>query len=303
MKKKWVLPTVLVLLIVALGGGLTWYEFFRPYVRTNDAQIDGFKVAVSSDITARIIKLYVDEGSSVKEGDLIADLDDSILQSQKKEAQAKIETLEASVIVEQYHFEKTHNDFERAVKGFEEGVVSSQGLDHAEKNFLISKSKLEMTQKDLKLAKEALGVIEAMLLHTKVWAPITGKIVKRWVFEGDVMHPGQAIFSLYDLKNVWILANLEETKMKKVRLGDPVEISIDMYPGVVFTGKIFVIKGAAASEFSLIPQDNATGNYTKVAQRVPLKISIDSQTSQTSQTGEACYLFPGMSAEVKVKVL
>jgi membrane fusion protein (multidrug efflux system) len=295
-KKRWMVPTILLVLIVVLSGWLVWYEFFRPYVRTNDAQIDGFKVAVSSDITARIIKLHVDEGSFVKQGDLIADLDDSILQSQKTEAQAKIETLEAAVIVEQYHFEKLYNDFERAVKGFEEGVVSAQGLDHAEKNFLITKSKLEMTQKDLKLAQEALGVIEAKLLHTKVWAPITGKIVKRWVFEGDVMYPGQAIFSLYDLERVWVVANLEETKMERVKLGDPVEISIDTYPGVSFKGEIFVIKGAAASEFSLLPQDNATGNYTKVAQRVPLKISIE-------PTSEAHYLFPGMSAEVKIKVL
>lgn len=295
--KRWMLPAVMTVLILVLGSGMIWYVCFRPYVKTNDAQIDGFKVAVCSDITARIIKLYVDEGCFVQAGDLIADLDDSILQSQKKEAVAKIEVLETAILVEKYHFEKIRNDFERALKGFEEGVISSQGLDHAEKNFLISKSTLERTEKDLKLAQEALGVIEAKLLHTKVWAPITGKIVKRWVFDGDVMHPGQAIFSLYDLKNVWVVANLEETKMEKVKLGNLVEISIDTYPGISFQGRIFVIKGAAASEFSLIPQDNATGNYTKVAQRVPLKISIDPHAA------EAHYLFPGMSAEVKIKVI
>src|SRR3989338_7983931 len=99
MTKKWVLPAVLGGLIAIIGGTLVWFQVFRPYVRTNDALIDGYKTAVCSDITARIIKLYVDEGSSVTEGELIADLDDSILQSQKKEAQAKIETLQASVVV------------------------------------------------------------------------------------------------------------------------------------------------------------------------------------------------------------
>ncbi len=299
MTKKWVLPAVLGGLIAIIGGTLVWFQVFRPYVRTNDALIDGYKTAVCSDITARIIKLYVDEGSSVTEGELIADLDDSILQSQKKEAQAKIETLQASVVVEQYNFEKLYNDFQRAMRGFEEGVISSQALDHAEKNFLIVKSRLEMTQKELILAEEALGVVDAKLLHTKVWAPFTGKIVKRWVYEGDVMQPGQAIFSLYDLAHVWVVANLEETKMEKVKLGDVVDISIDMYPDVAFTGRIFVIKGAAASEFSLIPQDNATGNYTKVAQRVPLKITIE----PPPESKENFYLFPGMSAEVKIKVL
>jgi membrane fusion protein (multidrug efflux system) len=95
---------------------------------------------------------------------------------------------------------------------------------------------------------------------------------------------------------VWVLANLEETKMKNVKLGDRVEIHVDTYPGRTFHGKVYVVKGAAASQFSLIPQDNATGNYTKVAQRIPLKISIENATDST-------YLFPGMSAEVKIKVI
>lgn len=291
---------VLSCVIAILGVSWAWFEFFRPYVRTNDALIDGFKVAVSADIMARIIKLHVDEGDFVKEGQLIADLDDSILQSQKIEAKAKIEALQAMVVLEQFHYEKVRNDFERAMKGFEEGVTSAQQLDHAQKNYAIAKTKVEVTKADLELARTELGVIEAKLLHTKVWAPITGVIVKRWVWEGDVMHVGQAMYSLYDLSDVWVLANLEETKMEHVKLGDPVEISIDAYPGKTFQGKVFVVKGAAASEFSLIPQDNATGNYTKVAQRVPLKISIEGQkwTSESSSP----YLFPGMSAEVKIKV-
>lgn len=291
--KKYLL--LILIFPLGVGGWWIWQEFFRPYVSTNDALIDGYKVAVGSDITARIIKLYVDEGDYVKAGDLIADLDQSIPYSQKIEAQAKIVSLEAAVELEKYHFEKVRNDFERAVKGFEEGVTTAQHLDHAQKNFAIAQSKLEMTRADLDLAVTQLGVIDAILTHTKVWAPIDGKIVKRWVWEGDVMHPGQAMYSLYDLRDIWVVANLEETKMEKIKLGDTVEISVDAYPGKKFTGKIFVIKGAAASEFSLIPQDNATGNYTKVAQRVPLKITIDPSV-------DTPYLFPGLSAEVKIKV-
>jgi membrane fusion protein (multidrug efflux system) len=274
---------------------VSWVIYYRPYVRTNDALIDGYKVTVSSDISARITKLYVDEGDFVKTGDLIADMDDTIPQSQKLEAEAKVVSLKASVMLEEFHFEKVRNDFERAVKGFQEGVTSAQQLDHAQKNFAIAKSKLEMTRADLEHAITQLGVIETILTHAKVYAHIDGKIVKRWVYEGDVMSAGQAMFSLYDLKDVWVLANLEETKMENVKIGDDVEIHIDAYPDQTFHGKIFVIKGAAASEFSLIPQDNATGNYTKVAQRVPLKITIESSKD--------LYLFPGMSAEVKIKVV
>lgn len=293
MNKK--IPLILLgVLVLVAASTVVWYEYYRPFVRTNDAQIDGFKVAVSSDISARITKLYVDEGDYVKAGDLIADMDDTIPQSQKVEAEAKILSLKASVMLEEFHLEKVRNDFERAVKGFEEGVTTAQQLDHAQKNFAIAKSKLEMTRADLEHAITQLGVIETILTHTKVWAHIDGKIVKRWVYEGDVMSAGQAMFSLYDLKDVWVLANLEETKMENVKIGDEVEIHVDTYPDKTFQGKIFVIKGAAASEFSLIPQDNATGNYTKVAQRVPLKITIEG--------AEGLYLFPGMSAEVKIKV-
>ncbi|MBS0649000.1 MAG: HlyD family secretion protein [Verrucomicrobia bacterium] len=293
MSKK--IPLILLgLLVLVAASTVVWHEYYRPFVRTNDAQIDGFKVAVSSDISARIIKLYVDEGDYVKAGDLIADMDDTIPQSQKVEAEAKIMSLKASVMLEEFHLEKVRNDFERAVKGFEEGVTTAQQLDHAQKNFAMAKSKLEMTKADLEHAITQLGVIETILTHTKVWAHIDGKIVKRWVYEGDVMAAGQAMFSLYDLKDVWVLANLEETKMENVKIGDEVEIHVDAYPDKTFQGKIFVIKGAAASEFSLIPQDNATGNYTKVAQRVPLKITVEG--------AEGLYLFPGMSAEVKIKV-
>lgn len=274
-----------------------WMVAFHPYVRTNDALIDGYKTSVCSDITARVMKLYVDEGSVVKAGDLIADLDDSILQSQKLDAEANVETLKKRVPLEEYHFEKVRNDYERAVKGYEEGVTTAQELDHAQKNFSISKSKVEVTKAELVRAITELGVIEAKLLHTKVWAPFDGAIVKRWIMIGDVMHPGQAMFSLYDLKDVWVLANLEENKMERVRLGDNVEITLDIYPGQKFYGSVFVIKGAAASEFSLIPQDNATGNYTKVAQRVPLKITLEKPKDK-----QDLYFFPGMSAEVKIKV-
>ena len=291
---------ILVVVVCCAAIVVVWFTYYRPFVGTNDAIIDGFKVTVSSDISARLTKLYVDEGDFVKAGDLIADMDDTISQSQRVEAEAKIVSLRASVMLEEFHFEKVRNDFERAVKGFQEGVTSAQQLDHAQKNFAIAKSKLEMTKADLEHAITQLGVIETILTHTKVYAHIDGKIVKRWVYEGDVMAAGQAMFSLYDLKDVWVLANLEETKMENVKIGDEVEIHVDAYPDKKFQGKIFVIKGAAASEFSLIPQDNATGNYTKVAQRVPLKITIEG--SKGPQEDDCLYLFPGMSAEVKIKV-
>ena len=105
--------------------------------------------------------------------------------------------------------------------------------------------------------------------------------------------------SFYNLKNIWVQANLEERKIRKVRIGSSVKIHIDAYPGRIFSGKVFSINGAAASKFTLVPQNNATGNYTKVEQRVPIRISIDIPEDFPKNT--PLYLFPGMSAEVFIK--
>lgn len=296
MKKIWILAPVVAILAVVSWWGI---KQLRDYARTNDAFIDGYSAIISSDLSPlRIISLEVDEGSVVKKGDLLCTLDPSFLLSQKMEAQAKIISTETEVVLQRYHFEKVRNDFGRAEQAFADSVISSQQFDHAQKNLGIAQAALDQAIANFELAKTELGVIEENLRHTLLVAPRDGVISKRWVLAGDVMQPGQAIFSLYDLESVWVQANLEETEMEHIRIGDPVEISIDAYPGYTFKGKIFVIKGAAASQFSLIPQNNATGNYTKVAQRVPLKITLE--PPEELKAKGPLYLFPGMSAEVKI---
>lgn len=133
--------------------------------------------------------------------------------------------------------------------------------------------------------------------HTKIYAPRAGSIAKRWVVAGDVAKIGTPLFTLTDTQNIWITANLEETKLENIRSGDPVKIHIDAYPDKTFSGSVFVVRASAAAQFSLFPPDNATGNFTKVVQRVPIKIWLD-----IPKTKEALYLYPGMSAEISVKV-
>ena len=150
---------------------------------------------------------------------------------------------------------------------------------------------------DTVLAKSKVQLINTYLSHTLIYAPFDGVIAKRWIFTGDVMRPGQSLFTMYDRQRVWVQANLSEKKIKKVKMGDPVEILVDAYPNKTFYGKVFTIKSAAASQFSVIPQNNATGNYTKVAQRIPIKITLDSPSPDSQ-----LYLFPGMNVEVKIKI-
>ena len=162
----------------------------------------------------------------------------------------------------------------------------------------MAKADLDYALADLEYSIKQLEVINTRLSHTVVVAPMNGMIAKRWVLTGDVMNPGQTMFTMFDLKDVWVLARLEEKKIAKVRIGDPVQIYVDAYPGYTFKGKVFVIKAAAASNFSLIPQDNATGNYTKVEQRIPIKITIE--RPENFPQNEPLYLLPGMNVEVKI---
>ena len=148
-------------------------------------------------------------------------------------------------------------------------------------------------------AQSQLGVIQTQLNNTVIVSPMTGVISKRWALTGDVVQPGQSVLTIYNVKDVWVIANLEETGLSALRLGDTVGISVDSYPKVKFAGTIIRLGSNTASQFSLIPPNNASGNFTKVTQRVPIKISIELvDNNQRWQVK----LLPGMSVEVKVKV-
>ncbi len=293
--------TIFVLFLLVVGIGCLVYMFdWRHTVWTNDANIDAFGMNLSTDVTEQIIALYVDEGDVVKKGQTIAVLQNNIPLARKSAAEAKIKSLREEVEVQQGRFKKIRNDFIRARAGFEKKVVAEEEYDHAEKNLEIINAELKLAKANLELAIKELQVINATLEHYTILAPQDGVIAKRWVWLGDTMTPGQSLYTMYDLQKVWVQANLEEGKIENVKLGDDVDITIDAYPGYTFQGNVFTIKGAAASQSSLVPQNNATGNYTKVAQRIPIKITI--RPPENFPANQPLYLFPGMSAEVSIKV-
>lgn len=292
--KKWTMISLCALVLIFIIA-FWWYKE-EEFVYTNDAAIDGYFVLVSPDILARVVSLEVDEGDFVEQGQLLVTLDDTLIVPQKLVAAAEIETNQATLAIKEVELKKIKDDYERGVKGIKGEVITSQQFDHLSKAFDAANAEIELAQSNIKLAKAKLEQAEALLKHTKIYADRRGVISKRWGLTGNVLQPGQTIFSLYDLDNIWVLANLQETDIAGVHIGSHVEISVDAYPGVKFTGEVFVIKAAAASQFSFIPQDNATGNYTKVAQRVPLKISIRPPKDDKN----VYYLFNGMSCEVKI---
>lgn len=284
-----------VFLIVLIG--ITWYLHSRKYVWTNDAYLDGYQIQISADIEARIIELFVDEGDFVKKGELLCQLDESIYNSQKADAATNVTFLQETVKLQRIEMEKLRDIYNVAKQEYENQIISYIEFDKIEKDFHASIANLNVSEAALVNGIAKLGVIEELLRHTKVLAPRDGAISKRWVVAGDVAQIGQPLFGLTDVKNIWVTANLEETKVEHLKPGDPVEIHIDAYPDRSFSGTVFVVRAAAASQFSLIPPDNATGNFTKVVQRVPVKILLDQPKAK-----DPLYLYPGMSVEIHVKI-
>ena len=296
--KKWFIYSAASLIaVIAIIFG---YHIYEETVYTEDAFIEAFRVNLAPDVfTGRIIDLKVDEGYYVKKGDVVAVQEQDILISQKKEAEASLLVAKKEVSIENALYIKLSEDYGRALQAIKDKIISIQQFQHVQQDYEAAQASYEKALADQELAERKIDVIDTYLHHTYIYSPCNGIIAKRWVFTGDVVRPGQALFSFYDTDNVWVQANLSERKIEKVRLGDRVEIHVDAYPGRKFYGTVFCIKAAAASQFSVIPQNNATGNYTKVAQRIPIKISLETPDNGSK---EPLYLFPGMNVEVTIRV-
>jgi membrane fusion protein (multidrug efflux system) len=295
---KVVIPLFLVFLAIAIFAWM-YYIQLRDYVSTDDAYIDADRVSVSAKILGRIDQLTADEGDSVQQGQILVRLDDSDLRAQEIQAKASLAFAHENVVLAQVNLEKAESDYKRASTQFHEKIIPKEQYDHAQSEFASSQARLNIANAQVVSAQSQLGVIQTQLKNTVITSPMTGVISKRWVLTGDVVQPGQSVLTIYNVKDVWVIANLEETGLSALRLGDTVGISVDSYPNAKFAGTIIRLGSNTASQFSLIPPNNASGNFTKVTQRVPIKISIQ-QMGDTKNSHVK--LLPGMSVEVKVKV-
>ena len=160
-----------------------------------------------------------------------------------------------------------------------------------------SKSVLEsqdmQLQADLNAKQAALAAAAVNLGYTKIYAPGDGNVGERQVRPGQLVSPGTQVISFVDVTK-WVQANYRETQLTNVKVGDPAELLIDQYPGQVIRGKVLEIAPASGSQFALLPPDNATGNFTKVVQRIPVKIALDDKAF-------AAKLRPGLSVIASVR--
>lgn len=288
----------LLLVIIVCVIGVYWFLGSLGSISTDDAFIDGNRLNISPKVLGRIVKLYANERDSVKADQLVAELDSTDLIARMNQTKAVINNAQVSLELVKVNIEKAQIDFDRASAQFKDNVIPKAEYDNAQKKLEATLAEYRIAQSRIVTAQSDLKVIESNLDNTKLYSTIDGVVAKRWILEGDIVQPGQPIFTIYDMKNIWVTAQLEETKIHDIQMNDVVEISVDAYPDQKFSGKVYQIGTNTAAQFSLIPPSNASGNFTKVTQRIPVKISI---TPENSNKELKFGLLPGMSVEVKIK--
>jgi len=308
-----------------LGIAISIYLIYRlTHISTDDAFIDGHKYMVSARVSGNVAEVYVDDNQMVEEGTVLLELDPATYEVDAARARADVDAarseqlqLEAKVRAERAALELkkatswlAENNLTRARSLRKNGTIPEEKFDAAVAAQRIAaaderaaSAKLKQAETDLsthesviKRAEAGLRAAELRLGYTKVLAPGKGLVTRKSVEPGNWVNPGQALMALTDLEDVWITANYKETQLKKVMPGQRVSFTVDAYPGTKFTGRVESIMSGTGAAFSLFPPENATGNYVKVVQRIPLRISID------KGQGDGQILRLGMSVEPTILI-
>jgi membrane fusion protein (multidrug efflux system) len=208
------------------------------------------------------------------------------------QAQAQIAAARAGTEAVQADVSRTNAERSRQEALFSTGSATKQRVESAVAD--AERFSAQLASREADLEQEAgLAVAQVNLNYTRIIAPADGAVGERQVRPGQLVSPGTQVLSFVD-GTVWVQANFRETQLRNITVGDPVEVRIDVYPGEVMRGQVLEISPASGSQFALLPPDNATGNFTKVVQRVPVKVALDGLTPAT-------WLRSGLSAVVTVR--
>ncbi|MGL5636843.1 MAG: HlyD family secretion protein [Bacteroidales bacterium] len=321
---------LIILIIVLVAGSVAafiWWRNYEKYIATNDANLDSYRISVSSMVMAKIKKQLVEEGDKVNKGELLVELDSSEVKSKQAELDAQKKELEAQLALMKINkvtaqktlemreasFKLAKENYDRANLQYSQSVLPLEALQTSEEAQTTSRIACEVAKSQLNAATVQITSTEASiqavqsqiesalveLAYYRIYAPTEGIIGKRWMLPGDIVQPGQTLYTLNQDSALWLSIYLEETKYENVFIGQQVKYELDAYPKLTFWGKIYYIGDNTASQFSMIPPSNASGNFTKVTQRIPIKISIDSISGDRNQISKV-KLVSGMSAEVKI---
>jgi membrane fusion protein (multidrug efflux system) len=323
------------LLVLAALVGIPIYLYERQYESTDDAFVEGHVVQVSPRISGHVTRLLVDDNQEVAEGALLVEIDPRDYEARADQKRALLEAArgrleqardqvdrslaelaeaEAEVAAAESEADRTRIDRERYEAAGD--AVTRQGLDNARAAAVSAAAQLRAAREKVIAAKTQVPVArsqvaiaeaeendasaelreaELQLSYTKVYAPEAGRVTRRSVEAGNFVQIGEALLALVP-RDVWVIANFRETQLDLMRPGQRAWIRIDAYPERRFLGKVDSITAGTGARFSLLPPENATGNYVKVVQRVPVKILFDGPREEDLVLGV------GMSAVPTVEV-
>lgn len=266
-------------IVVLLVGYLT-YEHFA-YVTTDNAQIFGHSLMMAPKVSGYITEVNVVEGQRVAKGDVLVQIDQRDYENNLKQAKGELASIEA-------RRRDAEKNYRRLVDLLSKGAVSQQQFDTSSAQFNDVRAKYDAIASQVAQA-------ELNLSNTKIVAPVDGFIAKKSVEVGQLAAPGVPLIGFVDAGERWIIANFKETEIEGIKLDAKVEIEVDAISGAKFEGKVESISSATGATFTLLPPDNATGNFTKVVQRIPVKIKFVNLTPE-----DIIKLRTGLSAFIKV---
>jgi len=269
--------------LAILGIGYGAFAMFHSFTHesTDDAFVDVHTVSMAPKVAGRVAVVHVDDNQLVKKGDVLVEIDPRDFQVALAQAKANLAKDKATQV-------QAGLNEKRALDLFTQKVISTQERDT---NVAAADSSKAAVQADEAAVQQA----ELNLGYAKITAPIDGYVTKDAVATGDYLQVGQTLMALVPPR-VWVIANFKETQLRNMRPGQLATISVDAYPGLKLQGRVDSIQAGSGAAFSLLPPENATGNYVKVVQRVPVKIVLDEKQQVQRVLG------PGMSVVPSVAV-
>lgn len=280
-----------VILIVVL---LYWLHA-RNFETTDDAYTTAHVHDISARVAGTVESVKIEDNQFVHEGDTLVVLDPRDFKVAAEQARAQVVQKRGAVDEAQANLTKAQQDYERFSKLAKDQVVAKQDLDNATAALRGANANVVGAKADLATAQGALDNAELQLSYTTVLAPADGVIAKRTIETGTRVQPGQVMMAVVE-RNVWVLGNFKETQLARMRVGQHVEVKIDAIPEHRFSAHIDSLQPGTGSSFALLPPDNATGNFTKIVQRLPVKIVFD----EHALDGFVGRVVPGLSCVPKV---
>ena len=328
-RKKGLSIFILLLLLISIGSAAYWFFFIKGFEETEDAYVSGNQVMVSAQVAGNISKINVDNMDPVQAGDVLLELDDTNAKLSFEQAKSNlanavrqisqlnytVKQLKSAVRANEITLAQAQGNLNRRVQLVKDGAIDKESFQHAKEAVELAKANLTTSQNQLE-ANQALlldGPLSEQpqiqsavsnlkqawlnLERTKIRSPIKGYVARRNAQVGQAVSVGGALMAVVTTDQMWLDANFKETQLTHMRIGQPVKIHFDLDgKDKIFDGKVVGIEMGTGSAFSLLPTQNATGNWIKVVQRVPVRIQLDPQQLAENP------LRIGLSATVKVDV-